>query len=159
MSILRLSLAAIILSATPGAAGEPGAPEAHAKYQLKNRSTFAAAESERPPFWPIGWVKRAAGVTQAPVAMVPRVAIEEKNFVVSSILLGNPALAVINGRSYSEGEFVRMPKDGPKVRVRVGRIGDGAVQLQAEDQMILAKLRREELSPRKFEEEELLVGE
>ena len=40
----------------------------------------------------------------------PRYVLDEKNFAVTSILTGNPSLAVINGRSYAEGDVLRMPK-------------------------------------------------
>ena len=82
--------------------------------------------------------------------------LDEKSFTVSSILTGNPSLVVINGRSYSEGEPVRLPKGTPPAKVRVLRIHDGFVELQCEDQIISPKLRRETLEPKKAVEELLL---
>ena len=130
------------------------------KYELKNRSSFVASATVRPPFWPIGWVKRETGVATAAAPTSPKFVLEEKGFTVSSILLGHPSLAVINGRSYSEGEFLRMPKGtaGP-VRIRVQRITDGSVQLAAEGQMISVALRREVLDSKKEPEELLLLDE
>ena len=57
-------------------------------------------------------------------------ALDGKAFRVTSILISTgatPSLAVINGRAYSEGEFVRMPRTPgtAPVRVRVQRINDG----------------------------------
>jgi hypothetical protein len=82
--------------------------------------------------------------------------LEDKHFKVTSILLGNPSLAVINGRAYSEGEFLRAPKgkpgEGATARVRVHRITDGSVILQHQDQTIVASLQRTELAPHKAEE-------
>ena len=135
-------------------------PEAVPSYELKNRSKFAAVPATaRAPFWPIGWVKRAkAGVvTAAPTVAAPRVLLDEKSFRVTSILLGTgttPSLAVINGRAYSEGEFLRMPKGGttPPARVRVQRINDGTVILQNADQIMVASITRPELSNKRTED-------
>jgi hypothetical protein len=63
---------------------------------------------------------------------------------------------VINGRSYSEGEIVRLPRGSAPVRVRVQKITDGTVELQYDNQIILAKLRRDQIDPKKQAEEELL---
>ena len=128
------------------------------KYQLKNRSSFNLPETARPPFWPIGWVKRtAASPTHLPTG--PTFVLDEKNFAVTSILTGNPSLAVINGRSYTEGEILRLPKGSGGVKIRVARIYDGFVQLQLDDQLVSPKLRRQELDPKKPSEELLLNDE
>ena len=128
------------------------------KYQLKNRSSFNLPETSRPPFWPIGWVKRSA---TAPVHLPsgPTFVLDEKNFAVTSILTGNPSLAVINGRSYTEGETIRLPKGSGGVKIRVVRIYDGFVQLQLDDQLVSPKLRRQELDPKKPAEDLLLNDE
>lgn len=137
----------------------PAKPEPVAPYTLKNKSKFTGATADsRAPFWPIGWVKKAVvAAPQAPVAPVVQVQLDEKLFKVTSILLGSgstPSLAVINGRAYSEGEFLRIPKDSkmPPVRVRVTRINDGTVILQNADQTLVANLVRPELSSKKSEE-------
>jgi hypothetical protein len=55
---------------------------------------------------------------------------------------------VINGRAYSEGEFLRMPKT-PGVaspRIKVQRITDGSVILENANQTLVATLARPELS-------------
>jgi hypothetical protein len=156
---VRPAPAAPAASATPVPAAAAEKPEPVAPYELKNKSTFAAADpNARAPFWPIGWVKRKPGIVQQSVApSVPKVLIDEKAFKVTSILIGSgttPSLAVINGRAYSEGEFLRMPKGGPtpQVRIRVQRINDGSVALQNADQTMIAPLMRPELSERKSEE-------
>lgn len=155
MSIRPLSLAVIfVLGASLVHAEEKmsSAATPAGKYQLKNRSVIAMRENSRPPFWPIGWVKRGATSEKAPA--MHRINFDEKNFVVSSILIGNPSLAVINGRSYTEGEFLRFPRGTvDPVRIRVQRILDGGVQLQAADnQVFQAKLQRPEIQAKKFEE-------
>jgi hypothetical protein len=126
-------------------------------YELKKRSAFLAVEENaRAPFWPIGWVKRVTGapVQTEDVAAAPGVQLDEKNFKVTSILLGAgtaSSLAVINGRAYGEGEFLRMPKGGttPPVKVRVQRINDGQVILQNATQTLVVALQRPELSTKR----------
>lgn len=170
-SLLRITgalLASVAFVSAQGPAGEPAteAPADPAKtesvppYQLKNRSTFTVApEISRAPFWPIGWVKRIVGapVQAQEAAPVAKVLLDEKSFKVTSILLGTgttPSLAVINGRAYSEGEFLRMPKGtmAAGVKVRVQRINDGQVVLQNADQVVVAPLQRPELSTKRAEE-------
>lgn len=125
------------------------APAEMPKYALKNKSTFTLPTETRAPFWPIGWAKRAA--VRGEVRERPKIAINEGTFLVTSILMGSPSLAVINGRAYSEGEFVRMPRDGATLRVRVQGINDGSVTLQCEDQTLVVGLRRPELAERRSE--------
>jgi hypothetical protein len=153
-------IAAALLSSVVALHAEdaaPAKPGTVAPYELKNRSSFSdGGANSRAPFWPIGWVKRS-GPTHAPVVAVPRVLLDEKSFKVTSILLGSgttPSLAVINGRAYSEGEFLRMPKGSPMppLRVRVQRINDGTVILQNADQTLVASLVRPELSNKRPEE-------
>jgi hypothetical protein len=151
-----LSLATAVLAATSGVpAQDPKVSSpTPVKYELKNRSAFTAQDSTRPPFWPIGWVKRGASMpVMAPAA--PRVTLDEKAFVVSSILLGNPSLAVVNGRSYREGEFLRLPR-GADARIQVLRILDGGVQFKTGDQLFVTKLHRPEIEGKKPEESLLL---
>ena len=138
----------------------PGGPV----YELKRKSSFNLVEAKRSPFWPIGWVKRERGAALG-APMVPKFILDPKSFNVTSILLGSPALAVINGRAYEEGQFLRPQRPaaipgapvatatigGPKVRVQ--RIADGQVSLQCNDQVITIPLRRAELGERKIEQE------
>jgi hypothetical protein len=158
--------------ATPAPAAEnPANVKAEAPvepYQLKNRSTFnSPPDAARAPFWPIGWVPRGKGTTVATAQAAPKIALDEKMFRVTSILLGSgttPSLAVINNRAYSEGEFIKMPRAAaavaavtgkpvaPATRIRVQRITDGSVVLQREDQTITLALQRPELAQRKAEE-------
>ena len=145
-------------------------PEAPATggYLLKKRSSFEVPRRTASPFVPIGWADLRQ-TTEEAVAAAPRASpvLEEKNYNLSSILLGNPALAVINGRSYSEGEFLRTPKpagtapkaaspgepspekSGPPPRVRVARILDGLVELRSGNEVLQLPLRRRESTPKK----------
>ena len=108
-----------------------------ATYQLKTKSRFAAPEGTRAPFVPIGWVKTAGQVVAVHAANV-----DESAFRLTSVLLGNPALAVINGRSYEEGQFLRLPRGSAQLRIRVYRIADGQVWLQYEDKVFAVQLKR-----------------
>ncbi len=134
-----------------------------AGYHLKNRSTFDAGGVKRPPFWPIGWVHQARGVQEQ-----PKVAIDAKMFSVTSILLGSPSLAVINGRTYGEGDLIRSarlkssdthaaPAGGGSVpsnaRIRVQRIADGTVTLVCDEQTVVVPLKRPELNEHKSDKE------
>lgn len=147
-------------AASTAPAAAPVKPEDVPPYVLKNRSEFKGLteDTARVPFWPIGWIKRAkvAQTPDAPVQVIPKVTLDERNFRVTSILLGSgttPSLAVINGRAYSEGEFLRMPRSmNPAPRVRVQRISDGAVVLQNAEQILTVKLTRPELQNRRPDE-------
>ena len=172
MSTRTFSLtAAASLALAALALGEDPVGSRIAGYQLKSRSTYSAAEDVRPPFWPIGFVKK----TKEQAAVV-QFQLDPKMFVVSSILIGQPSLAVINGRAYGEGETLRAPRKEKKgaeapatekavpmpagVRIRVARIFDGKVTLAAEDQAITLALRRPELTQRApGETEELLSSD
>jgi hypothetical protein len=156
----NILLVLVACGAAPFAVAESETPvEPVGLYQLKSRSTFAAEESARSPFWPIGHVKRlkAADVT---ISTVPTEGpISPEMFNVTSIALGNPSLAIINGRAYGEGEIIRMGR-GPqasaaaqKVRIRVTRIVDGHVTLQsAQGESLTIPLRRPELTERKADD-------
>ena len=157
LRVLPFAFTAVLLTvAVRSHAAEVASPGA-VKYALKKRSTFNLPETTRPPFWPIGWVKRNT-TAAVNVPSGPRLTLDEKSFAVSSILTGNPSLAVINGRSYMEGEYLRAKGKG-QPRIRLLRIYDGFVQLQCEDQIITPKLRRDELEPKKPAEEVLLDDE
>jgi hypothetical protein len=63
-------------------------------------------------------------------------------------------MAVINGRSYEEGQFIRMPKQmASQLRPRLYRIGDGLVQIQVQNQLMTVQLKRPELNDSKREPE------
>ena len=143
-------------------------------YQLKNRSSFSGvAEGTRAPFWPIGWVHRKGVSSVVAAVAAPKSVLDAASFRVTSILLGSgatPSLAVINGRAYSEGEFLKMPRGttsaapapaptangAPAVpvpaRIRVQRIVDGSVVLQRADQTVTVTMQRQELTLKKVEE-------
>ena len=151
-TILTTTAAATFLGSLHAADAPAAKPPADpGKYDLKKKSAFTLAADRRAPFWPIGWVKRGAQV-HTEITQAPKAKIDESAFNVTSILLGNPSLAVVNGRAYSEGEIVRMPKGSTSAKVRVQQIGDGGVTLIHEQQTFLVALKRPELAAHKAEE-------
>ena len=156
-------LGAVALQAADAAPekSEP-APE---PYQLKNRSSFASpGEGARAPFWPVGWVHRKGVSSQVGQVAAAKSLLDEKSFRVTSILLGTgtaPSLAVINGRAYGEGEFLKTARGTAPAgtaatpaaaRIRVQRISDGSIVLQQADQTVTVALQRPELMLKKVEE-------
>ena len=113
-------------------------------FPLKNRSTFAADDGKHNPFWPIGWAKTAVA-TSAPA--VPAPLVKPGDFVVTSILLNQPPIAVINGKEMVEGEVVAMNFGGQKVNVQLAAVQDGQVVLRYRDQNLVVPLRRREIKP------------
>lgn len=123
------------------------------RYELQKKSSFTLAVDRRAPFWPIGWVKRADQGPAETTPQAPKAKPDESAFIVTSIMLGNPSLAVINSRAYSEGELIRMPKGSAPMKVRVQQIGDGIVSLAYENQTFTVPLRRPELTEHKADAE------
>lgn len=141
----------LILSATlhaEAAQGQAG------RYDLKNRSNFRIDADARAPFWPIGWKKpkvAASGATTT-VAETSGIKLEAANFTVTSILLGNPPLATINGRSFEEGELLPVVYGKERLRVVVRAIRDGAVWLDHDGTQIMVPLHRAELGLKRSEQ-------
>ena len=141
----------VSLLALSGAwAEETPAPPA---YQVKNRSTFTADAEARAPFWPIGFAKRAKATQVAAVAapVVQKVTLDASQFKITSILLGSPSLAVINGRAYGEGEYLKTAKAAvtpvaapaqAAPRIRLQQITDGSVVLQCGEQSLTVPFHR-----------------
>ena len=130
-SVVFLAAAALASTLSHAPAQDAGG------YKAKNRSTFAGTQVARDPFWPIGWKKEAKGTeTQGEVE------ITGDEFVVTSILLSPPALAVINGKEYGEGQFIPVP--GTAAKAQVAAIQDGVVALIYRGKIITAPLRRNE---------------
>lgn len=148
--LATIAAATLLPFATQAAEEPPAAPG----YQLKNRSSFTASDETRAPFWPIGWTKRAthAASSSADAPVAAKSTIDPNNFKITSILLGSPSLAVINGRAYEEGEYLKNPrsKDGTPapagqaapLRIRVQQITDSAVVLQSGEEQATVRFNR-----------------
>ncbi len=140
----RILLLSLVASASAALAAEDKASAKAPHYQLKSHSDFKLdAETTRTPFWPIGWVRpgAAAPVMGAPAA--PDFKLEARYFRVTSILLGNPALATINGRAFAEGESLPVMRGTERLKVIVRAIRDGSVTLDFNQQRLLVPLVQE----------------
>ena len=124
-------------------------------YELKNRSSFNVSADARIPFWPIGFTRPASRPDGAASEMRKTAAgiqIDPSNFSVTSVLLGHPALATINGRSFEEGEVLPVVHGGERLRVVLRAIRDGGITLQYESQQIFVPLKRPELGTRQAQQ-------
>lgn len=123
-------------------------------YELKNRSSFRVDSEARAPFWPIGWKKPkkgTAGQTVVQTAPDSAIQLQPAYFNVTSILLGHPPLAMINGRSFEEGELLPVIAGSQRLRVLVRAIRDGGVWLEYERQQVFVPMRRPELGTKQIE--------
>ena len=118
--------AALVACAAPAALHAQGtaARVSGKEYTLAHTSSFdAPPATARNPFWPIGWVPSAVVATQA-VALNVRA----EDFVVTTISMDAPALAVINGKTRGVGDQIPVSADGREI-VTVKAILDGVVVL------------------------------
>src|SRR4051812_30662970 len=80
-------------AATPAAAADSTIAPAEVKlagFQLKKRSAYTGNEKTRPPFWPIGWIKRSAQLEAAP-QVVEKIELDPDQFNLTSTLLLHPS--------------------------------------------------------------------
>ncbi len=136
------------------AAGRADSEKA-AGYELKNRSAFRASDDARIPFWPIGFQRpkiKSDGTAAARVVVASKIHLEPEYFSVTSILLGNPALATINGRSFEEGEILPVIFGTERLRVVVRAIRDGGVNLEYDGQQVVVPLKRPELGAKRAQQ-------
>ena len=116
----------------------------HRRTVVSSSSTaphFQAAPP-RNPFWPIGWVKSETGGNTANVDETP-VPITADKFEVTSISTGASPLAVINGKTYAEGETIIALYGEQKIKILVVAIHDGdvvlAISRQQKSRMIIPR--------------------
>jgi len=111
-------------------------------YVLAKKTAFTATANDHNPFWPIGWVKMESSSDN--VVVIPH----SQDFSVTSILLNEPPMAVINGKEMAEGEIATLTINGQLVTVQLMAVQDGRVILRWQNQNIVVPLHRdEELSP------------
>ncbi len=135
-----------ILFAAAVVAASADEPSPLAGYHLKNKSV-ATVEPGRPPFWPIGYTHHDKGKF---AEVKEEVTLDPKMFSVTSILAGHPSLAVINGRAYGEGDFLKVGKKlGVTAKILVQKIEDGRVMLLCEKQSVSISLKRPEFGEHK----------
>ena len=96
------------------------------EYVLTHTSSYQPVPNgQRNPFWPIGWVPSAAG----PAAVAQQqVDVRADQFVVTSISVDYPPLAVINGKTRGVGDHIPVSADNREF-VLVKAISDGQVLL------------------------------
>ena len=111
----------------------------NAKIELKKVSSFSVQDTERNPFWPIGW--KPAGTKGGSEVAGPT--IPASAFSVTSITLDPGAhFAIINGKIMSEGQKFGLQMSGQVAQLTVKRIEDGRVVLAQGDAEIVVPLRR-----------------
>ncbi|MCX6966800.1 MAG: hypothetical protein NTZ46_03305 [Verrucomicrobia bacterium] len=107
-------------------------------------SDFDAVAMQRDPFLPLGWhppdsatpvVKGAAAVATTESYIRPEA------FVVSSISVDRLPLAVINGKTYGEGDPLPFMAGERKIVLKVYAIRDGAVTLIYNDFKVTCPIR------------------
>jgi hypothetical protein len=108
-------------------------------YTPKNKSIFTGASNAHNPFWPIGWVKTAEQNSDT-ATVTPK----SDDFMVTTILLNDPPMAVINGKDMAEGEVAQLPVEGQDVTVQLLAVQDGRVILRWQNQSITVPLHRDE---------------
>jgi hypothetical protein len=142
-----LKISCLMLACTIARAGTPTAPvvytTAATPYSPKTKSVFSAATVDHNPFWPFGWVKSAeeSDINDTAAAVIPHA----EDFVVTTIMLNQPAMAVINGKDLAEGEIAALPINGQNVVVQLMAVQDGRVVLRWQNQNIVVLIHRDEV--------------
>lgn len=144
-----LTISCLALACAAAHAGDANATgpvvdtSAAAPYTPKTKSVFSApSTAQHNPFWPIGWVKTAeeSDTADTAAAVIPHV----EDFVVTTIMLNEPPMAVINGKDMAEGEIAALPINGQNVVVQLMAVQDGRVVLRWENQNIVVPIHRDE---------------
>lgn len=125
MKTPALLVASLLLAAAATAADPtPPVPSSASEIKLTNRSSFAPdSATKRSPFLPVGYVRKTAEVVVA-----KEFEVRPEMFTITAILLGNPPLAIINGKDRGVGDKIPLNASGSEF-VTVKRIEDGQVIL------------------------------
>ena len=106
----------------------PAAKVSGKDYSLTHGSSFDAPPGgTRSPFWPIGWTP-AATAAPAQTGVAQQLDVKPEQFVVTTISVDYPPLAIINGKSYAVGDQIPVTADKREF-VTVKQILDGVVVL------------------------------
>jgi hypothetical protein len=120
----------------PAPAGPP-APATPRETKITNRSFFdPEGPTTRNPFLPIGYVRP---VQEAPREMV--LDVRPEMFSITAILLGDPPLAIINGKDRGVGDRIPLNASGTEF-VLVRRISDGEVVMEYRGRAIVVPAGR-----------------
>ncbi len=139
----RLLFLILVACAAPGISAEGDAAAKTPPYQLKSHSDFKLNDDTRTPFWPIGWVRPGMVAPVAGAPVVTGFQLEARYFRVTSVLLGSPALATINGRAFGEGEILPVMRGNERLKVIVRAIRDGGVVLDFNQQRLFVPILQE----------------
>lgn len=115
-------------------------------YELKKKSEFSFEKTARAPFWPIGWQRPDAevkGATPTVAVVVKAPVIPPGTFKITSVMIGPPSIAVINGRAFEEGEYVKLSIGDQKHRVLIRQIIPEGVWFELNKKMTFEYLYRE----------------
>jgi hypothetical protein len=123
--------------ATTPAAAVPTAPAAPRETKITNLSAFDPnGPTTRNPFLPIGYVRP---VKEAPREMI--LDVRPEMFSITAILLGDPPLAIINGKDRGVGDRIPLNASGTEF-VLVRRISDGEVTMEYRGRLIVVPAGR-----------------
>jgi hypothetical protein len=123
-------------AATPAAVASPD-PAVPRETKITNRSTFDPdGPTTRNPFLPIGYVRP---VKAAPREMI--LDVRPEMFSITAILLGDPPLAIINGKDRGVGDRIPLNASGTEF-VLVRRISDGEVTMEYRGRLIVVPAGR-----------------
>lgn len=127
--LLALCLTSLLLPAVRAAEPAPA-------IELKNKSTFDAAEA-RDPFWPIGWKRPGPKLSTSGPDLSPN------SFSLTSITMGAGARYVIlNGKIMQEGQQFGLQFGKQVYQVTLRAIQDGKVVVLYQGSEITIPLRR-----------------
>jgi hypothetical protein len=116
-------------------------PAENPPIELKNKSSFAIEDTQRNPFWPVGW--RPANKASAQTTETASGEISPASFLVSSITVDTGGrFAIINGKVMNEGQVFGLQVGNQTYQLTVKAIQDGQVVLGRRDQEIIVPLRR-----------------
>lgn len=93
-------------------------------------SAFVSKLGGRNPFWPVGWRPKNKASQPAKPTRPVITDISPEVASISSILLGNPPIAVVNGGEYVPGDEIPLVVNGSSIKVRLLAVGDGFIRLR-----------------------------
>jgi len=106
-------------------------------YDLESKSHFSQKNFERNPFIPLN---HSAGVQDN---KQKKFSIKKSDFKISSIMGGNPPIAVINGKIYSQGEVYRYDTGGITIPFTVVKITSTSVTFAFKEKRFTVKIKRQ----------------
>jgi len=119
----------------------PASGSGSGSYVPKQKSTFTAGLNAHNPFWPIGWVKtESISTADNGASLTPR----PEDFSVTTIMLNEPPMAVINSKDMAEGEVAALNVNGRSVIVQLMAVQDGRVILRWQNQNLVVPIHRDE---------------